>query len=89
MRRSKADLQVDVLQAQAKITACADSLATFGALAGDIASLFSPVKSYVGQYPAPGMAIRLTIDRIPAEEEIRSPAALEHSINVFGNVNRA
>lgn len=40
----QSNLQVDVLQAQLKITACADSLATFGALAGDIAAGFMPPK---------------------------------------------
>ena len=42
-----ADDQVDILQAQFRVTACADSLATFGALAGDVASFASNPKTYV------------------------------------------
>lgn len=37
--------QVDVLQAQVRVTACADSLATVGLLAGDVAAMFTPAKS--------------------------------------------
>lgn len=40
----KADYQVDVLQAQLSVTACADSLATLAALAGDIAAMFATPK---------------------------------------------
>lgn len=67
------------MQAQLRITACADSLATLGALVGDIASGLSGPKPYVTTNLA---TARLTCR--PPTEPVQSPTALEHSVDVFG-----
>jgi len=71
---------VDVSQAQLRITACADSLATLGALVGDVISGMTGPKLYV--LIAQGHGTSLT-NRPPAEP-VQTPTALDHSVDVFG-----
>jgi autophagy-related protein 2 len=71
---------VDVIQAQLRITACADSLATLGALVGDVVSGMTGPKPYVV------LASRHNISLInrPLAEPVQSPTSLDQSVDVFG-----
>jgi hypothetical protein len=74
-----ADGKVDILQMQVGITACADSLATFGVLVGDIVSGMTGPKPYMPYfYDDIGLMCR------PPPEMVQSPTALDHSVDVFG-----
>lgn len=76
------DRQLDVLQCQLRVTLCADSLLTFGALAEDLVKLVP--KEECVQYNLHG--VTLTLLR-PSADTMPFPASLEQSINVFGERN--
>jgi hypothetical protein len=71
---------VDVIQAQLRITACADSLATLGALVADVASGMTGPKPYVVIVSHHDISL---IDRPPAEP-VQSPTSLDQDVDVFG-----
>ena len=71
---------MDVIQAQLRITACADSLATLGALVADVVSGMTGPKPYVEIARHHDISL---INRPPAEP-VQSPTSLDQSVDVFG-----
>ncbi|WVQ98559.1 hypothetical protein IAU59_005685 [Kwoniella sp. CBS 9459] len=65
------EVSLEVLHIQVRVTACADSLATFGQLVGDLAKL-GPPSSSSSQTPI---------------NPIKSPISLDRSVNVFDSID--